>query len=111
MGGVAGERSAVALRGRRPDARMGAVSLQRSRTALEAAFRCTAHRMDDSIAVSATAHKLAVLVYHILRYGGDHADLGEKAFEKRIRRQRITGLSAPARSLGFRLVRQGPTAA
>ena len=91
--------------------RMGAVSLQRSRTALGAAFRRTARRKGHSVAVFALARKLAVLVFRMLRYGEDYVDIGEKAYEKRFRVQRVMGLSAAARSLGFNLVQQEPAAA
>ena len=91
--------------------RMGAVSLQRSRTALGAAFRRTARQQGHSIAVFALARELAVLVYRILRYGRDYVDIGEKAYGKRFRVQRVMGLSAAARSLGFNLVEQEPAPA
>ena len=88
--------------------RMGAVSLQRSQTALGAAFRRTARRKGHSIAMG---RKLAVLVYRMLRYGEDYVDIGEKAYEKRFRLRRINGLSAAAKSLGFQLVQQEPATA
>ena len=49
--------------------RMTAVALQRSRSALGAAFRRLARRKGHSVAVFAMARKLAILVYRILRYG------------------------------------------
>ena len=91
--------------------RMGAVSLQRSRTALGAAFRRTARQKGHSIAVFALARKLAVLVYRMLRYGRDYVDIGEKAYGKRFRVQRVMGLSAAARPLGSKLVEQEPAPA
>ena len=91
--------------------RMGAVALQRSRTALGATCRCTARRKGRSAAVFATARKLAVLGYRMLRYGEDYLDIAEKAYSKRFRVQRITGFNSAGRSLGFKLVKQEPAPA
>ena len=57
--------------------RMGALTLQRSRSALGATFRRTARRKGHSVAVFALARKLADLVYRMLRYGQDYVDIGE----------------------------------
>ena len=91
--------------------RMGAVSLQRSRSALGAAFRRTARRKGYSVAVFCLARKLAVLVYRMLRYGQDYLDDGEAEYEARFERRRLAGITAAAKSLGFELVARNPAPA
>ena len=65
--------------------RMAALSLQRSRTALGAAFRRTARYKGGAVAIFASARKLAILVYQMLRQGQDYVDLGEAHYEARFR--------------------------
>ena len=86
---------------------MAAVSLQRSRSALGAAFR----RKGYSVAVFATVRKLATLVYRMLRYGQDYVDIGEAEYESRFLRQRLAGLTVAAESLGYQLVEQSAASA
>ena len=59
-----------------------------------------------SVAVFATARKLANLVYRMLRWGQDYLDIGEQEYEARFRRQRLAGLEAAAKSLGYGLVKR-----
>jgi hypothetical protein len=60
---------------------MAATSLQRSKTALGAAFRRIARHKGGAVAVFAIARKLSQLIYRMLRYGQDYVDIGEKAYE------------------------------
>ncbi len=83
--------------------RMGAVSLQRSKTALGAAFRRSARRRDGEVAVFAMARKLAQLVYRMLRYGQDYVDIGQTACEHRFQTRRLAGLTDAAKALGYTL--------
>jgi len=84
--------------------RMAAQSLQRSKTALGAFFRRKARHKGYTVAVFATARKLAVLVYRMLRYGQDYTDVGEAAYEAQSERRRIAALHETARSLGYAIV-------
>jgi transposase len=84
--------------------RMAALSLQRSKSALGAFFRRTARHKGGAVAVFATARKLAVLIYRMLRYGHDYTDLGEEAYEARFQQRRIAALRENAKSLGFMVV-------
>jgi transposase len=86
--------------------RMAASSLQRSRTALGASYRRIARHKGASVAVFATARRLAQLVFRMLRYGQDYVDEGEKAYEARFEVKRLAGLAEAARSLGYTLRRQ-----
>jgi len=82
---------------------MAATSLQRSKTALGAAFRQTARHKGAAVAVFATARQLAQLVYRMLRYGQD--DVGEKAYELKFQVRRLAGIQEAARSLGYTLLK------
>ncbi len=69
--------------------RMAATALQNSQTALGAYFRRIAHRKEFSVAVLATARKLACFVYRALRYGQSYVDTGADASEKAYTDRRI----------------------
>jgi transposase len=83
--------------------RMAATSLQRGKTALGATYRRIARHKGASVAVFATARKLAQLVYRMLRYGQDYVDIGEQAYEQKFKARRIASLKEAARSLGYSL--------
>jgi transposase len=83
--------------------RMAAVSLSRSKTALGAYFRKVARKHDGAVAIFATARKLAILIYRMLRYGQDYVDIGEQAYEAHYQKRRVSSLQASAKSLGFTL--------
>jgi transposase len=89
--------------------RMGATALQRSKTALGAAFRRIARHKGADVAVFAIARKLAQLVYRMLRYGQDYLDVGERAYELKFQVRRLAGLKETAKALGYTLVREPPT--
>ncbi|NJK42483.1 MAG: IS110 family transposase [Aquincola sp.] len=84
--------------------RMAATSLQRSNTALGAYFRRIARHKGAAVAVFATARKLALLVYRMLRYGHDYVDIGENAYEHQFQLRRLAAITESAKSLGYTLV-------
>jgi hypothetical protein len=84
--------------------RMAALSLQRSKTALGASFRRKARHKGGAVAVFATARRLAILVYRMLRYGQDYTDIGEQQYEDQFAKRRLASLKESAQSLGFDLV-------
>ena len=84
--------------------RMAATSLQRSKTALGAAFRRIARHKGGAIAVFAIARQLARLIYRMLRYGHDYVDIGEKAYEHQFQLRRLAAITEGARNLGYTLV-------
>jgi transposase len=91
--------------------RMAASSLQRTKSALGAAYRRIARYKGAAVAVFAMARRLAQLLYRMLRYGQDYVDIGEKAYEHRFESRRLASLKDAARSLGYSLVPEpAPTA-
>jgi transposase len=91
--------------------RMAALSAQRSKTAIGAAFRRIARHKGGAVAVFATARQLAVHVYRMLRYGHDYIDIGEKAYDDKFQARRLAALKENARAMGFALVEQDPIVA
>jgi hypothetical protein len=82
---------------------MAALSLRHSQTALGAYYRKLAQRLGGDVAVFATARKLATLIYRLLRWGQPYVDEGAAAYENRYLQQRIKGLTAKAKQLGYEL--------
>lgn len=84
--------------------RMAAISLQRSKTALGAYYRRLSRRKGASVAIFATARKLATLIYRMLRFGQDYVDAGEKAYEQSYEQRRLAGLKSAIASMGYDIV-------
>ena len=84
--------------------RMAALSLKHSDSALGAYYRRLARRKDASVAVFATARKLAILTYRMLKYGTAYVDKGVKAYEERFRQKRLHSIQNIAKSMGYQLV-------
>jgi len=85
--------------------RMAASSLQRTKTALGAAYRRIARHKGAAVAVFAIARKLAQLIYRMMRYGQDYIDIGEAAYDSQFELRRLAGLKEAAKSMGFSLTR------
>lgn len=84
--------------------RMCAQSLFNSKSALGAYARRLRARCDSRIAITATAHKLARLIYRMLKYGEEYIDIGAEQYETRFRAGMLKALEQKARRLGFQLV-------
>lgn len=92
--------------------RMAAFSLIRSKSALGGYIRRQRARLGASKAITATAHKLARLVYSMLKNGTSYADLGQDYYEERYQSRVVQNLKRKAKQLGFELVAfQGQNAA
>lgn len=88
--------------------RLAAVSVSRTSTALGAFFRRLSGRVGKAKAVTATARKIAVLIYNLLRYGKAYVDAGANYYEERYRKRTIESLRRRADALGFALVEASP---
>jgi hypothetical protein len=84
--------------------RLAAMTLGRTQTALGAFYRRLAFRVGKAKAITATARKLAVLVYHTLRHGLVYADPGADAYDQQHRTHVVRRLRQRAANLGFDLV-------
>ena len=84
--------------------RMGALSLSRSSSALGAYYRRIARRKGGATAVFATARKLVIYIYRMLRFGQDYVDEGAQAYEQRFQQQRLASMRTVAKQMGYELV-------
>jgi transposase len=83
--------------------RMAAVTLMRSRTYLGAQYRRLRTKLGAPKAITAMAHRLARLVYRMLKYGQRYVDKGAEYYEHRYRQQQIQFLRKKAAKLGLQI--------
>ena len=91
--------------------RLAAWGLVRSHSYLGAYLRRQRARLGAPKAVTATAHKLARIVYHLVRYGVAYVKQQEEAYAEQVRERLEKQLRRRARELGFEVVRAEPAAA
>jgi transposase len=84
--------------------RMAAMSLGRTQTALGAFYRRLAARIGKPQAITATARKLAVLVYRALKHELVYRDPGAAVYDSHQRTRVLRRLRQRAATLGFELV-------
>ena len=84
--------------------RLCAVSVGKPDTALGVFYRRLAYRIGKAKAVTATARKLAILVYRVLRGDFTYQDPGCDAYNTQYRKRTIKTLCKRAEQLGFNLV-------
>jgi transposase len=84
--------------------RMAAMSLGRTDTALGAFYRRLAYRVGKAKAITATARKLAILVYRTLKEGLLYHDPGAAAYEAQHRLRVLRRLRQRAAAMGFSLL-------
>jgi transposase len=84
--------------------RVAAMSLGRTQTALGAFYRRLAYRIGKAKAITATARKLAVLVYRTLKGELVYEDPGSATYDARQRKSVVRRLRQQASALGFSLV-------
>jgi transposase len=84
--------------------RVAAQSLWRSDSSLGAYLRRMAAKHGMAKAITATARKLAVLVYRLLRYGAEYVQRGQAEYERRYEQQQRARMIKQARRLGLQLM-------
>jgi transposase len=83
--------------------RLAASSLYHSHSALGAFHRRLKARLGAPKATTATAHKLACLIYRMLRFGTDCIDRGQDYYERRYQGRVVSNLMRRAQELGYTL--------
>jgi transposase len=83
--------------------RMAATTLIRSQSYLGAQYRRLRTKLGAPKAITAMAHRLARLVYRMLKYGQKYVDKGAAYYEQRNRQQQIQFLRKKAEQLGLRV--------
>jgi len=84
--------------------RTAAQSLHHSQSALGAYFRRMRAKLGGPKAITATAHKLARILYHLLTTRQPYEETHVAAAEERYQRRSEARLRAQARALGYQLV-------
>jgi transposase len=84
--------------------RMCAMSVGKTSTALGAYYRRIAYRIGKAKAITATARKIAILVYRVLRGDIDYSDPGAEAYEDQHRTRTLRNLRKRAQQLGLSLI-------
>jgi transposase len=84
--------------------RMAAQALGRTQSPLGLFYRRIKSRIGGKGAITATAHKLAILVYRMLRYGREYVRRSLAEYEQKMREQLERSLQRKAAALGYELV-------
>lgn len=84
--------------------RIAAQTLERAQCALGAFFRRVQYRHGRASAIKATAHKLALTFYSMLKNHTEYKDPGVNYYEERYRERLLNSLKRNATNLGFQLV-------
>jgi len=91
--------------------RLAANALQRADTALGAFFRRLKARHGSPKAITATARKLAVAIYNMLKYGQEYVESGAAYYESEYQTRVIQSLTRRAADFGFQLIPAKPVKA
>jgi transposase len=84
--------------------RMAASTLHHSQSALGAFYRRLKSRLGAPKAITAAAHKLAVIFFCMLKNHIEYIETGQDYYEKQYRDRLINNLSRRAKMLGFELI-------
>jgi len=83
--------------------RMAALTLRNSKTALGAFYRRVSWRKGASVAVFATARKLAQYIYRLVCYGQAYVDTGAEAYEARFNHRRLSFYTKALKDMGYKI--------
>jgi hypothetical protein len=89
--------------------RVGAMTLRRSPSWLGAFYRRIKARAGGAMAITATAHKLAVIYYTMLRTGQEYRAISATDYEQRFQERMLRNLKRRAAQCGFELVAVAPS--
>ena len=84
--------------------RLAANALHRSDSALGAFLRRKKAHLRAPKAITATAHKLARIIYSMLRYGQQYADAGAEYYERQYQQRALRAAKRRAAQLGYQLM-------
>ena len=83
---------------------MTATTLERSQSALGGFYRRMKARLGAAEAVTATAHKLARIIYRLIKHGEAYVRQGIEAYEKQFQTRKLRALQKAAKTMGFELI-------
>lgn len=81
--------------------RTAAATLRNSHCYLGAFYRKISRRKSPSCAITATARKIAVIFYNMLKYQSSYRELGEEYLRQHHKNQSLKNIKKIARSLGY----------
>lgn len=87
--------------------RQAAQSVSRSGSAIGAFYRAMRARKGPQQATVATAHKIARIVYHLLKYGEPYEAESADAYERNRQERELRALTRRANKLGYTLTQVG----
>lgn len=85
--------------------RLAASTLNHSHSALGAYFRRLKARLGAPQAITETAHKLARLIYNMVKFGTEYVDQGQDSYEHRYQQRVLSNLTRRAKELGYCLIK------
>jgi hypothetical protein len=88
--------------------RIAASSLERSQSALGGFARRMKARLGAAEGITATAHKLARIVYRLLKHGEAYVRQGLEDYEKKFVEKKLNSLQKTAKAMGFELIQKQP---
>lgn len=84
--------------------RMAATTLERSQSALGAYYRRMKAKLGAAEGITATAHKLARILYRLIKHGEEYVRQGMEDYERKHQQRQLSRLNKLAASLGYGLV-------
>ena len=61
-------------------------------------------RVGPAEAVTATARKLAVLYYSLLKHGSSYVEIGQTVYEQKYQQRRLNSIQKQALAMGYQLI-------
>lgn len=86
--------------------RLAATTLERSQTAMGAYYRRMKAKLGAAEGITATAHKLARLLYRLVKHGDAYVQQGILDYEKKLQTRKLRYLQQTAQAMGFQLVQK-----
>src|SRR6266850_748189 len=86
--------------------RLAATSLEHSASALGAFYRRMKRKLGAPQAITATAHKLARIIYRLLTHGEAYVRQGLEEYEQKTKARALKAIQKTAATFGFKLVPQ-----
>ena len=84
--------------------RLSAYALEHSQSALGGFHRRMKARLGAPEAITATAHKLARIIYRLIKHGENYVRVGMEEYEHKFQERKLRGLKKTAKAMGFDLV-------
>ena len=88
--------------------RMAASTLERSQSALGGFCRRMKAKLGAAEGITATAHKLARIVYRLIKHGETYVRQGMEDYEKKFHARKLLALQKTAKAMGFELIATQP---